>query len=426
MPLPATIVRIWRTGSAKERWLVLGLAALGAFLVVSAVIASFQRNDMDIFLAAARDILSGENAYEKKYDTWYTYFYSPLFALLIAPLLALPVPVAKLIWALLGMVAVLRSFQLMGQLLLRGLSRIEVLAVNFFALLFLLQSIRDNLNAMQVTLLLVWLCLEGLALICKGRWVRGAGLIALGIDMKLIPLVLLPYLIWRRRWKATVAVMAWLVILQALPAMVIGWDHLNDLNGTRYAVLDPSSARHVVDEEEPGFIALGSLLSAYLSDLGGNDHSPDLPRNPVNLEVQQLSLLLWIGRLFFAVIALLFLRWPPFRPAASPVHTAFEVAYILLVCVLIFPHQRNYSFYLAAPAVLCIARSVALRMRSGPPSRKLLAACIMVYILSNAELLLGEFGMIYQHYKLLSFMVLALIGLLLWFRPKEPAMTAGS
>lgn len=424
MSLPDGIKGIWRSGSAKERWLLLGLAALGAFIAVSAVIASFQRNDMDIFLAAARDLLDGENPYSKKYDTWYTYFYSPLFALLISPLLALPLPVAKLIWSLLGMAAVLRSFQLMGRLLLGGFSRTEVLAVNFFALLFLLQSVRDNINAMQVTLLLVWLCLEGLALIGKGRWAWGAGLIALGIDMKLIPLVLLPYLIWRRRWKASVAVIMWLVLLQALPALVVGWDRLNELNSTRYAVLDPSSARHVVDEEEPGFIALGSLLSAYLSDLGGNDHSPDLPRNPVSLEVQQLSLLLWIGRLLFAGIALLFLRWPPFRPAASPLHAAFEVAYLLLVCVLIFPHQRNYSFFLAAPAVLCIARSMALRLRSGPPSRKLLAACSAIYLLSNAELLLGEFGMVYQHYKLLSFMVLALIGLLIWFRPKEAMQTA--
>lgn len=426
MSLLASIGEIWRMGGRKERWFLLGIAGAFVFLVVSAIMAGFQRNDLDIFFAASRDMLAGENVYQKKYSTWYTYFYSPLFALVIAPLSHLPLPVAKLTWSLLGLAAVTRTFRLIGGWLLSGLARVEVLGVLFFSSLFLLQSIRDNINAMQVTLLLVWLCVEGLALIGKGRWMLGAALIAFGIDMKMIPLVLLPYLIYRARWKATIAAVVWVGVLHVLPALVLGWDRLNELNAARATVLDPNSPRHIVDEEEPGFIALGSLLSAYLSDLGGNDHSPDLPRNLVNLNVQQLGWLLLIGRLVLAGAALHFLQWPPFRPAASPLRAAYEVAYLLLVCVLIFPHQRNYSFYLAAPAVLCIARQAALRLRTGPCPTGLLVVFALIYLLSNAELLLGEFGLVYQHYKVLSFMVLALIVLLFWARPKEALAPASS
>lgn len=426
MSLSASIGEIWRTGGRKERWFLLGIAGAVVFLVVSAFMAAFQRNDLDIFLEASRDILAGENVYQKKYSTWYTYFYSPLFALVIAPLSHLPLPLAKLIWSLLGLAAVTRTFRLIGDWLLGGLSRVEILGVVFFSSLFLLQSVRDNINAMQVTLLLVWLCVEGLALIGKGRWVLGAALIAFGIDMKMIPLVLLPYLIWRARWKAAVAVVVWVGVLHVLPAPVLGWDRLNELNAARATVLDPNSPRHIVDEEEPGFIALGSLLSAYLSDLGGNDHSPDLPRNLVNLNVQQLGWLLLIGRLILAGAALLFLQWPPFRPVASPLRAAYEVAYLLLVCVLFFPHQRNYSFYLAAPAVLCIARKAALRMRTVPRPTGLFIVLALVYLLSDSELLLGEFGLVYQHYKVLSFMVLALVVLLYWARPKEALPTTAS
>jgi hypothetical protein len=262
--------------------------------------------------------------------------------------------------------------------------------------------------------------LEGLDRIRSRQVVLGALLIAIGIDMKLIPLVLLPYLIYRRAWKGALITTSWMLVLQMVPALVLGWQHHLDLLHARWDLINPSDPRHILDEEEPSFIALGALISSYFSTEGGGPHTMDLPRNIAALTLQQIGILLLIGRAVFMALSLFFLRWPPFREARSPQHVWWEVSYLLLCTVLIFPHQRYYSVLLAAPACIWITFHTVMRARSGVRHMKgWLALCVVVYLLTNADLLLGEFAPVYKHYKLMSFMVIVLIGMLMWCTPGE-------
>jgi hypothetical protein len=192
-------------------------------------------------------------------------------------------------------------------------------------------------------------------------------------------------------------------------------------------LINPSDPRHVLDEEEPSFIPLGALISSYLSKEGGGPYTMDLPRNLADLSIQRIGILLLLARAVFVSIALFFLRWPPFRPAASARHVWWEVSYLLLCTVLIFPHQRYYSVLLAAPACIWITFHTVARASAGISRMKgWLALCIVVYLLTNADLLLGEYAPVYKHYKLMSFMVIALIGMLMWCTPEKPIMTSGA
>lgn len=389
----------------NERIFSIGVLALLCGLLVNVVLASTGHNDLDIFLAAARELLNGGDPYAIKYHEWYTYYYSIFFALLVSPLLPLGAVGAKLVWGALTILLVIRCAKLLGLTTPRSI---------FFALLVLFQPIRDNVNASQMTVLVVWACLEALHQVTRGRRLWAAVLIGAAIDVKLIPLVLLPYFIYRRQWQ--VALMAILVtaLLTLVPALVLGWTHNLDLLTSRWSLVDPADARHVLDVEEPSIISLGSLLSGYLSSAPGNDHALDLPRHFADLDIHTLTTTLWVGRLLLIGLALYFLRWPPFSSARTPGHSQWEVAYLLLCAMLIFPHQRNYSMFLAAPAVVWLVTS---SVRSGHANWPWWVLCAVAYLGLNAEFLAGGFAEIFAHYKMKSFLVLLLIGMLMARRP---------
>lgn len=401
----------------KERALFAGISLLLLGLLVNVILASTNRNDLDIFLAASRDLLAGEDVYTKKYFDWYSFFYSPLFGLLISPLQLLGPVGAKLLWGVLTIVAVVRCWSIVRKDHLPAtLDPAQRGAIAFFVLLVLFQAVRDNINASQVTAIVLWLAIEGLHRIRRGQVTAGALLIAVGIDMKLIPLVLLPYLLYRREWKGFALAAAFTALLLFLPALVLGWQHNLDLLGSRWALIDPTSARHVLDEEEPSFQSLGSMLSAFLSTEGGGPNTLDLPRTVLALHARAIGSLLLLGRLLFIALALWFLELPPFRPARDRLHAWWETSYLLLCSALIFPHQQHYALLLAAPAVAWICfHTVA---RGGRPVGWLLL-CTLSYLLLNAFLLAGEFTRELWHYKVPGFAVLLLIAMLAWCTPAK-------
>jgi len=410
--LPRWIRDCWQNGGLSGRlWLgAWALAILG--LLATVLIAAGERNDMDIFLKASSDLLDGKNAYELRYNEWYRYFYSPFFALVVAPLGLFGAVGAKLLWGFSIVVLVIRCMAIMERWL-RMDECDTVTRARFHALLLLLlfQPVRDNINSNQLTPLLVWAMLEGVRLIRDGRSAWGGLLIAFGMDIKLIPVVLLPYLLWRRHWHGAIATVLLFVAMQVAPALVLGWDQLMELDRTRAELLNPGDPRHILDEEEPSFISLGSLLSAYLSTEGGSSNTMDLPRNLAALSLGEIAALLFVGRAVLVALTLFFVRWPPFRSASDGRLVLREVSYLMLCTILLFPHQRNYSMLLAAPAVAYLLHA-RLSMNASGAARRWTILLALAFIGLNAEMLLGEFADVYAHYKLKSFVVIGLIAML--------------
>jgi hypothetical protein len=101
-------------------------------------------------------------------------------------------------------------------------------------------------------------------------------------------------------------------------------------------------------------------------------------------------------------------------------HAGWELAYLLLVSILVFPHQRPYSLFLAAPAVVWLCTLAALRVSSSTAKPwGWLTLCCVGYLGLNALFLAGEFDELYDHYKLFSFVVLLLLGMLAWSTPER-------
>ncbi|MBL7962508.1 MAG: DUF2029 domain-containing protein [Flavobacteriales bacterium] len=396
----------------RASWLLL---ALLAFQLATALGSIWTRNDLDIFLAAAQDLLQGSNVYRASYNDCYSYFYGLAFAYLLAPLTALPIWMAKVLWSLAGLFLVGRCYQIMaGWLGLHAWPLARQRLVQVLVALVTLQSLRDNLGLGQASLLLCWCGLESIALAARGRALPAAMLLSFGIDMKLLPLIVLPYWIYRAHWRATVLLPICLAAWVVLPLGILGVENGKDLLSTRWQLLDPSDTRHVLDDEEHDFIALGSVISAYLGGPQVNDHRIDLPRRVASLPDHSLGLLTWAARLLLGLGMLWFLRTLPFRGPHGDLHRAWETAYLLACIPLVFPHQQNYATWYAAPAILYLAVHTIANPARGP---WLIAAWVMLFLGMNVHLLLGHFGWFYDHYKVLS---VSLLFTLIWLGRSQP------
>jgi Glycosyltransferase family 87 len=393
----------------KARWIKPILILL---LVVYALTESVSgRNDWDIFIAASRDLFEGVDLYATTYFDGYHYYYSLFFATLLYPFTLVPAAVGKFVWVCLNMAmiaAVLRSvwmwFDWQG---------ISIQAKRWvFVLIFLgtLRFLKSNVHLGQTTILLLFLSLEALHLDeRKKEWSAGL-LLSLAINIKLLPAVLLPYWMYRARWKSVVIAGTCIMLWWLLPAAWLGAERTSTLMHSYVELINPAQDKHVLDVEETSFHGLSTLLSTLFSSHAHEHNGPGWKRNIADCSMETLSILINAARLFFVLFILYFLRTLPFKSATSSLHRAWELSYVLLVIPLIAPHQQHYAFLFALPAIAYV--SYFLLVIKPKRAVMLWSAFLVAMVSFNLALWLGAFNVWYNHYKILTYGALILVVLL--------------
>jgi hypothetical protein len=375
-------------------------------------------SDFGIFLQASEDIHLEKNIYQIWYGVGFRYYYSPLFALFLTPLTYLPPYLAATFWSALGMILFIRTVYLLHQFT-PGIDRSG--RFNFLLVLCGLTVVYANFHNNQMSAFLLWTMIESLVQIKKGRWITGSALLALGINIKLLPLVIVPYLIYRANYKAAVAALFWMVVFWVLPSVFIGWDFNLSLLKSYWNYINPTLKQNVIDIDEPGLLSLSSLITTWFTDqfslneLGYRRHFFVLPN-------QTIGIIILVVRLGFVFLTLHFLKWPPFKKAVSKEHQLWEISYLCLVTPLIFPHQQNYGFFLIIPTIFF----VLYRFKSHENGEKSWVHWLFILgiILINTELLLGAYKMVFWNYKVLTYGVLIMVFILVLLDPvKRKAKT---
>jgi Glycosyltransferase family 87 len=191
------------------------------------IVRSLWRADIVVFsgyLELGESILAGRNPYHIHLNTW------PPFFGLIAAVLALAT-------RLLGIHAVLLLWQLGSVLAIWGCCRLlarcfedggdeHLSFVSPAVLVPVLLSARilqEHLQHTQVNLFLLLLMLVAFDRFRAGKPQWGGLALAVAAAVKAAPVLLVGYLIYRRRWRDALWTGAWLVVLNAvLPALVFG------------------------------------------------------------------------------------------------------------------------------------------------------------------------------------------------------------
>lgn len=397
----------------------LWIAALSVVVLIYLFIESREGGDWLIFMSASSDIFNGVDVYTKKYIDGYHYFYSVLFGIFLKPLTFLPLPVSRFLWLLLNAFFLFRIFKISISFFnVSSFSNKQKLLFILVPFFFCLRFILDNFHLAQLTVLMLYLSLEGVSLIfLKNKW-YGAAFIALGINIKLLPLVLIPLLLYRRKFFESVLVIVFTGLFYFLPALFIGWDQNMFLLKTWASLINPVNAEHILDVEERSFHGLSTLLSTLLvahERIQPVDiYQLPLRRNIADVDLKTLGVVLNGARFVLVSLTLLFLRTLPFKKSLGRTHSFTETSYILLIIPLIFPHQQAYAFLFMLPAVFCIVYFMLSfpQFLSTTKGRVYIAAFVLVYLTANLKLLLGAFNEYYEHYKILTYGALMLIVLL--------------
>jgi alpha-1,2-mannosyltransferase len=229
-PLAWGRVTTWLGGPHGRRWLLRALLAYG---VIGFFVWIRRPGDFEGYLVVGKLVLTGRHIYfdaARGLNTW-----PPFFSLLCVPLvlLAAPTPyLARGVWLLLSLALLVLVLRLLARLVhgremhLRAESEGLSLAAPELLVPLLISDrfVSGNFDHMQINIVIFALALGGLYLQAKGRELSGGIALGCAAAIKVMPILFIPYLAYRRRWRAAAAAVVSVATLSLSPILVFGWD----------------------------------------------------------------------------------------------------------------------------------------------------------------------------------------------------------
>jgi hypothetical protein len=206
--------------TAAQRWFIAGLLAL--FIALSAQYTIKAVADRSAFVRWRKQLENfngGENVYDK-----YVYPNPPIMALLLKPLIDIePAWVGALLWYYLKVGMALASLYWVFRLV-EGDGPAFPPWAKALVVLLSLRPITSDLIHGNVNLFILFLVVAGLYALYRGRQLGGGLVIALAIACKVTPALFVPYLVWKRAWRALAGCGVGLVLFfWVVPSCFLGW-----------------------------------------------------------------------------------------------------------------------------------------------------------------------------------------------------------
>ncbi len=384
--------------------------------IIYVAIEANRTGDFNIFLKAAECMRSGGNIYTTTYVSGFHYFYSPLFASLLLPFTYLPPYIPKLFWLLLNLYFIYRIYKIVpGYLNLSVLSPHQQTAFWIVSTTLILRFFLINLHVIQMTIFLVYALLEGVHLIDNKKEIKGSLLLAFAINIKIMPIVILPWLIYRHLFKASFYTVFFILLFFFIPVLFIGWKYNAELHSAWWELINPSNKKHLIDIEEPEFHSLTTFFPTLLMENTLCETGLSLKRNIADLSAETVTRIVQLARIILLALVFYFLGGLSYCKGKFRLQRWWELSYIFLITPLIFPHQQIYAFLFLLPALFYLAYFLVVQM---PKSKSLIAGLCIVFILTSfIGGVLGFLRDFSSHYKLITYGSLLLIPLLFSSRP---------
>ncbi len=396
------------------------------FWLVLVLFDSTAKGDFEIFIQASKDLFDSKNIYTAFYNNYFHYYYSVLFAVIIYPLTFLNFYFVKVIWMICNYIFTYRILK-NGALFLNlkdenNKAKFTVLFVSFLLVFALWHR---NIALAQVTIFVLFLMLESFTLILKNHVLLPALLLAFGIDFKIMPIVCLPYFLYRGYNKVVFTSLIFLLTLLLLPSVFIGIDFNLFLLNERWNLINPSNTEHILDVAERSFHSITTFLSVLLVENTHEVYALKYKRNLLDISQEELRYVILFTRLFFVLLSFVFLRARIFKSPSKKIDWWYEWSYIFIAIPLIFPHQQHYAFYMVFPAILYLVNFGRINyFNDKNPSKSrerymYFVGMSLIFLLLNSHFLLGTFREYYDHYKTLTYGVFLVIVILALCPPSK-------
>ena len=302
-------------------------------------------DDLNVFYKAGERLMQHQDIYGPPHFYNLKYFYSVLFASFMALFQGFGIDVVKWIWFVLNTALLMRVLLILQQHVFKQDNK-QALYLLILAFL-MVKVIMANFTYNQITIWMLWLMLEAFVLFQKQRYMLGIVLLCLGINIKLLPMVMVPYLLWSypNSLKHLLFGCVLLLLLYILPALWLGFDYNLFLFKSWWQTLNPVSDVHTLQTYEYGLMDLSAAISKFLSAeqvyLEPDLHIANLSTNALFVLVNGIR----IGLLCMAVHIGVRCKQSMFGVP----HQLMVFAAFMALIPLCFPHQREYSYLLLMP-----------------------------------------------------------------------------
>jgi hypothetical protein len=208
----------------------------------------------------------------------------------------------------------------------------------------------------------------------KRPWMAGS-LFALATAIKVFPVAVLPYLVWRRRWSCVASMTLMLaVFLFVVPAPVRGFQrNLSELQTWFRGMVGSSSEQGFGQRPEQNWSWVNQSIIAVTHRLtrpiNYNQDNPAKPAAYMNLLDLDFKTANWIVLALSLAIGLGFVAVMPAPSRATPRSDAEELGILFCLMIMASPLARQYYFiWLFLPITILIHRAAydpRSRVRAG-------------------------------------------------------------
>ena len=336
--------------------------ALTADVLVPEIWGNGKTKDYPLWFWAGHQVLQGKDLYPSDPRTYFDFIYPPLPAVLLAiPSWFGKIPLYVCL-SLLNAVAWWMTSQLANAMTGSGQRPGPWLfALPGFATV---TFVFDMFDLGQPNLVLLAMMLYGFWLLQHERpWMAGS-MFALATAIKVFPVAVLPYLLWRRRWMAAASLLVFLgVFLFVVPAPVRGVQHnIAELKSWYQGMVGSSSEKGFGQRDEQNWSWVNQSIIAVTHRLtrpvNYNQDDPAKPPRTMNLVDVSFKTANWAVLLVSLAIGLGFLAVMPRRERRTPRSDAEELGILFCLMTVASPLARQYYFmWLFFPMTVLIHRA---------------------------------------------------------------------
>jgi hypothetical protein len=335
---------------------------LTADVLVPEIFGSGKTKDYPLWFWAGQQVLHGKDLYPTDPSAYFDFIYPPLSAILLAiPSYFGKIPL-YISLSVLNAVAWWMTAQLSNAM--TGSGKVPGPWLAALPAIVTISFVFDMFDLGQPNLILLAMMLFGFWLLQQGRpWASGS-LFALATAIKVFPVAVLPYLLWRRQWASAASMVVFLgILLFVAPAPVRGFQHnVSELKTWYQGMVGSSSEQGFGQRGEQNWSWVNQSIIAVTHRLtrpvNYNQDNPakapaymnliDLDFKTANGLVVAISLAIGLG--FIAVM-------PP-RWRSTPRSDAEELGILFCLMTVASPLARQYYFmWLFFPVTVLMHRA---------------------------------------------------------------------
>ncbi|WP_315807321.1 MULTISPECIES: glycosyltransferase family 87 protein [unclassified Bradyrhizobium] len=318
--------------------------------------------DYPLWYWAGQQVLLGQDLYPHNLADYFAFLYPPFPAVL----LAIPAWFGKVVlYTCLGLLNVV-AWWITAQLshAMTGSGREPNQWLYFLPGFVTISFVFDMFDLGQPNLMLLALMLYGFWLLQHARPWLGGSMFALATAIKVFPVAVLPYLVWRRQWWAAVSMIVFtLVFLFVVPAPVRGFQHnVAELKTWYRGMVGTSSEKGFGQRDEQNWSWVNQSIIAVTHRLtrpvNYNQDDPSKPvrtMNVVDISFQEANLVVLAVSL---ALGLGFLAVMPARKRRTPRSDAEELGILFCLMTVASPLARQYYFiWLFFPMTILMHRA---------------------------------------------------------------------